>query len=145
MLSIVDRAIQLSQAPEEEIILQLGRATGFVEGIHYLYYSPTHFLQFGAASWEAAQSKLYRIFCDPRKRVPKPWLQEFFGGDVRELATAILTTLIAFLHLPVALAVPTTALFLKKGIAWFCQHDFPKPRKPVRKIPAKTRRGRKKA
>jgi hypothetical protein len=81
--------------------------------------------------WAAAQFELHKLICE--RRVPKEWLQELSAGDIRELALAILTLLVASLHVPLSIAVPITALVVKRRLLAFCKS---KPQKPKRGMSA---------
>ena len=147
MPSVVDQAIQLSQAAESEIILQLEAASGNLVGAstwHYHGLTQQLLVQRETVALKHVLAKLYPIICDPETRVPKPWLEKWFSGDLKEIATVILGLLIGHIHVPTGVAVPLAALLIKNGVGWFCQLDLAKPSKPKGKAKSKTQRRRKK-
>ena len=66
------------------------------------------------------------------------------GGDVRELVVSILTFLVASLHIPLSIAVPITALVLKKQLTAFCPRKPRKRRRTMLEIIDERRQGEKK-
>jgi hypothetical protein len=126
----VDEILQQTRLPEGAIVLNIGIALRYAfapPGVRY----KAPYLEMGKELWVSADYELHSILCDPAERAPKKWIEDIISGDVRELTVAILTILVASLHVPLSIAVPTTALILKKQLAAFCRR---KPRKPRRSL-----------
>jgi hypothetical protein len=131
-LSPIDETLKLTGLPEDAIIRSIGNAMWYGDSEHYFNYLtlPPYF-KMGRELWAAAEYELHSFLCDAAERTPKKWLDDVISGDVRELTVSILTILVASLHVPLSIAVPITALVIKKQLAVFCRH---KPRKPRRTI-----------
>jgi hypothetical protein len=127
-LSPIDETLKQAGLPENAIIRNLGEALLHADSEHAVFYlrCPPYF-EIGMELWAAAEYKLYSFLCDAAERAPKKWLNDVISGDVRELTVSILTLLVASLHVPLSIAVPITALVIKKQLAAFCRR---KPRKP---------------
>lgn len=124
----VNEIFQQLRLPEGAIILNIGIALQYAfapPGVRY----KAPYLEMGKALCASAEYELHSLLCDSVKRTPKKWLDDIISGDVRQLAVAILTILVASLHVPLSIAVPITALVLKKQLAAFCRR---KPRRPLR-------------
>jgi hypothetical protein len=127
-LSPIDETLKQAGLPDDAIIRNIGNALSYMDSEHHIFYStPPPYFEMGKELWAAAEYKLHSLLCDAAERTPKKWLDDVISGDVRELTVSILTILVASLHVPLSIAVPITALVVKKQLAAFCRH---KPRKP---------------
>lgn len=79
------------------------------------------YYEMGLRLWLAFENELYRIICDPEKREPQTWLNELIGGDIRHLATAIILAIRTDLGVSLSIAIPATALLIKRGILAYCE------------------------
>lgn len=116
----VTRAVAASRQDETALQVELGIA------LQYLYAPPNvkysaPYEKMGRELWSALQVEIYDLICRPRSQTPRSWVQEVIGGDVRDLAVAILTALVATLSLPLSIAVPAAAIVLKRGAIAYCK------------------------
>ena len=132
-LSPVDQTLKQSSLPDDSIITNIGIALSqeFARPHVLAYLTLSPFLEIGKEVWAAAEYELHSFLCDAAKRAPKQWVNEVISGDVRELTIAILAVLVASLYVPLSIAVPITALVIKRQLTAFCRR---KPRKPRRTI-----------
>jgi hypothetical protein len=128
--SRVDESLKQTGLPEGAIVLNVGTALQYAFAPPGVKYSAPY-LEMGKELWASAEYELHSLLCDGAERAPKKWLDDVISGDVRELAVSILTILVASLHVPISIAVPITALVLKKQLTAFCRR---KPRKPRRRM-----------
>jgi hypothetical protein len=128
--SPVDEILTQTSLPEGAIILNMGIALRYAFAPPGVKYSAPYF-EMGKELWVSAEYELHSLLCDAAKRAPKTWLEDVVSGDIRELTVSVLTILVASLHVPLSIAIPITALVVKKQLVAFCRH---KPRKPKRTI-----------
>ena len=76
---------------------------------------------------QAIEAELRVALCADRK--PKPWVEDLVSGDVRDLIIGLLTAMASTLSVPLAIAVPATAIVMKRGIAALCS-GAPRPVPP---------------
>jgi hypothetical protein len=126
--SPVDEILTQSGLPEGAIVLNMGIALQYAFAPPGVKYSAPYF-EMGKELWTSAEYELHSFLCDAAKRAPKKSLEDVVSGDIRELTVSVLTILVASLHVPLSIAVPITALVVKKQLAAFCRR---KPRKPKR-------------
>lgn len=94
-------------------------------GIGYVYHNVPNnvkysapYPDFGKLLWSKIESNIHGILCKGGK--PKSVVEEFICGDIRSLAEAILSIVVATYEVTLALAIPITALIIKKEILNFC-------------------------
>lgn len=94
-------------------------------GVGYVYYNEPDNIKFskpypeiGESFWYKIESSIRGIICKDGK--PKSQIEEVINGDIRSLAEAILSIVVATYEVTLAIAIPITALVLKKGILNFC-------------------------
>lgn len=107
--------------PEEYWVFQLG--VGYVyhnvpEGFRFSKPYP----ELGKLFWNKIEVNIHNIICEDGK--PKSNIEELISGDIRSLAEAILSIVVATYEVTLAIAIPITALVLKKGIHKFCLRNF---------------------
>ena len=124
----VDEILKQTGLPDGAIVLNIGIALQYAFAPPGVKYSAPY-LEMGKELWASAEYELHSFLCDAAERAPKKWLEDVVSGDVRELTVSVLTILVASLHVPLSIAVPITALVVKKQLAAFCRR---KPRKPKR-------------
>lgn len=107
--------------PEEYWILQLG--------VGYVYHNVPDGIKFskpypelGKSFWNKIEANIHSLICENGK--PKSNIEELMSGDIRSLAEAILSIVVATYAVTFAIAIPITALVLKKGIYKFCSKSF---------------------
>jgi hypothetical protein len=87
---------------------------GAPEGV----YSSAPYLEMGEQLWRIIQSELQETLCTDGH--PKPWVEEMISGDARDLIIGIIKAMVSTLRVPFAIAVPATALVVKRGVAALC-------------------------
>jgi len=141
--SPVDESLKQTGLPESAIVLNVGIALQYTFAPPGLKYSAPY-LAMGKELWASAEYELHSLLDDAAGRAPKKWLGDVISGDVRELVVSILTFLVASLHIPLSIAVPITALVLKKQLTAFCPRKPRKPRRTMLEIIDERRQGEKK-
>ncbi len=108
-------------------------------GIAYVPPSPpslprvrytTTYAKIGRDFWLDLSSEIYYLLCDPNNKQPKDWVHELISGDIRNLLTGVITVITSTYHVGLGIAVPATALVIKKGLVNYCKR---KPRKRIKK------------
>ncbi len=103
--------------PEEYWVFQLG--VGYVyhnvpDGINFSKPYP----ELGKSFWNKIETNIHSLICENGK--PKSNIEALISGDIRSLAEAILSIVVATYEITLTIAIPITALVLKKGIHKFC-------------------------
>jgi hypothetical protein len=149
-LSPIDETLKQTGLPDDAIIRNIGNALLYADSERYaeryadaLYSKCPPYFEIETELWAAAEYELHSLLCDAAERTPKKWLDDVISGDVRELTVSILTILVASLHVPLSIAVPITALMIKKQLAAFCRHKPRKPRRTISEIFGRERKSRK--
>jgi hypothetical protein len=75
----------------------------------------------GRKLWAAIKREIYHLLCDPESKEPKFWVNEAIGGDIRELATTLISLIAANFSVGLGIAIPAAALIVKKGVLSFCR------------------------
>lgn len=107
--------------PEEYWVFQLG--------VGYVYYNVPDGIKFskpypelGKLFWNKIEANIHSLICEGGK--PKSNIEELISGDIRNLAEAILSIVVTTYDVTLAIAIPITALVLRKGIHKFCLKNF---------------------
>lgn len=97
----------------------------FELGVGYVYINVSNnvrysapYPEYGKLLWNKIESNIHGILCEDGK--PRTNIEEIISGDIRSLAEAILSIVVATYEVTLALAIPVTALVLKKGVLNFC-------------------------
>lgn len=91
-------------------------------------------MEMGKELWSSFNFEIYQIFCNSDSKQPKEWINDLITGDIRNLAIGLISTITATYNIPIAIALPVTALILKTGILKFCSIEQNKSKKSVKKI-----------
>jgi len=115
------KSISNENLTEEYWIFQLG--VGYVyhnvpKGINFSEPYP----EFGKIFWDKIETNVHSLICENGK--PKANIEELISGDIRSLAEAVLSILVASYDITLAIGIPITALVLKKGILKFCSKSL---------------------
>ena len=94
------------------------------------------YVELGKEFWAALEFELYELLCDRKRKIPKEWATELIAGDVRDLSVAIITLLMAQFEVTLAIAVPATALIVRKRLMGLCVTSQKRPKRSVRQIMA---------
>jgi len=81
----------------------------------------------GRDFWLILSGEIYYLLCDPKNKQPKDWVQELISGDIRNLVTGIIAAIASTYNVSLGIAIPATALVIKKGLVNYCK----KPRKKI--------------
>ncbi len=107
--------------PEEYWVFQLG--------VGYVYHNVPDEIKFskpypelGKLFWNKIEANIHSVICEDGK--PKSNIEELISGDIRSLAEAIMSIVVATYEVTLAIAIPITALVLKKSIHKFCSKIF---------------------
>lgn len=97
-------------------------------GVGYIYHNVPEgtryslpYPEYGKSFWSKIESNIHGILCENGK--PKSNIEEIISGDIRSLAEAILSIVVATYEITLAIAIPITALVIKKGIVNFCSES----------------------
>jgi hypothetical protein len=121
---------RFQKLPDGAIVFEIGVALQYLDAPPGVRYSAPYVEQ-GTELWATACYELQSLLCDKSERAPKEWVDEIVDGNIREVSVATLTILVASMSVPLSIAVPITALIVKKGLRNFCSL---KPRKPKRSL-----------
>jgi hypothetical protein len=133
----VTRTVAAMRQDETALYLKLGIAMQYLYAPPNVKYSAPY-EKMGRDLWASLQVELYDLICRPKSKTPRSWVQELISGDIRTLAVAILTALVATSSLPLSIAVPAAALVLKQGAIRYCKAGRPAaPKETVSQILAK--------
>lgn len=78
------------------------------------------FFDKGQKLWESFQDNLKNAVCDVSTRQPKEIIKELSEGDLKDLVVNIIGIFVTSYDMTLAIAIPLTALVLKKGLYKFC-------------------------
>ncbi len=130
----IGEALRSVEKSEGELIFELGEALVYLNVPPGIEFSAPY-NEIGQELWEALQFDLYHLICDGKEKEPNNWVKELIGGDIRNLITGILTALISTLSVPLAIAIPASALLIKKGVTTYCEKGRPKkPKNSIKKL-----------
>jgi hypothetical protein len=100
----------------------------FELGVGYVYNNVSNnvrysapYPEYGKLLWSQIESNIQGLLCKDGK--PNSIIEEIINGDIRSLAEAILSIIIARYEMTLALAIPLTAIVIKKGILNFCDEN----------------------
>ena len=130
---------RLQKFPDGAVVFEVGKALQYFDAPPGVRYSAPY-IEMGTELWATACYELQSFLCDKSERAPKDWVDEIVAGDIREVSVATLTILVASLSVPLSIAVPLTALIVKKGLRKFCSLKPKKPKRSVSQIIASHRR-----
>jgi hypothetical protein len=120
MNSIEEITELLEEEDTRDIIFAIGVALQYEYAPAGRKYSAPY-QKMGKELWLAVQYDLHRIICDPKSNELRFFIDELVSGDIRDLATAVLTVIISQLSIPLAIATPIVAMILKLGLRKFCR------------------------
>ena len=94
-------------------------------GLQYEYSPPgikysAPYVEMGKKLWGAFKYELYDLLCNSETKEPKEWLNDAVTGDIRNLATVIISVITAKYNVSIAIALPAAALVIKNGLLKFC-------------------------
>lgn len=135
---------RLQKLPDGVVVLEIGVALQYFDAPPNVRYSAPY-VEMGTELWATACYELQKLLCDRSDRTPKEWVDEVVSGDIREISVAVLTALVTSLSIPLSIAVPVTALVIKKGLRRFCSLKSKKPKRTLAEIIESHRRKKKPA
>jgi len=106
-----------TQVNEEYFIFELGVQYVYHNAPKGIRYSAPY-REYGKAFWDKIETNIQSVLCKDGK--PKANIEELISGDIRSLTEAILSIVVATYEVTLAIAIPITALVMKKGISRFC-------------------------
>lgn len=114
----------LDNLTEQHFIFSLG------VGLQYEYSPPgimfsAPYIEMGHKLWTAFKYELYELLCNSETEEPREWLNDTVTGDIRNLATGIISAITAKYDVSIAIALPAAALIIKNGLLNYCA-DKPK-------------------
>lgn len=115
----VEKVIDMMNNSEEDLLKLIGFEK-WKESDNKGNFRPD-FIGTGKYVWDSIRTLIYNKICESDTGIPKEWVQEVVGGDIREIILCLLPILITEFELNIPIAVPTVALILKNGIKKFCQ------------------------
>lgn len=80
------------------------------------------YFEYGKKLWSLIENEVYELICS--KNEPKDWVKELIEGDLRNLIIGIISAISAKYDIGLGIAIPITALLLKKGIKQFCRLEI---------------------
>ena len=116
----VAEVFALLKRSEGEALFSLDVAYQYHGSPPGVYYSAPY-PEMGESLWQAIRSDLRTALCVGRK--PKPWVEDLISNDVRDLIIGVMTAMASTLSVPLAIAVPATAIVVKRGIATLCSES----------------------
>ena len=131
----VSRVRALLRQPEDRSFFALGEGVVHADAPPGVICSAPY-VQLGKEFWAALQYEIYELLCDRKSKQPKEWATEIIEGDVRDLSVGIFTLLMAHFEVTLAIAVPATALIVRKRLVRLCLTKPKRPKKSVRQIMA---------
>lgn len=117
VFAAVVEVLSLLGRSDQAVLFDLGVAYqyhGVPEGVYY----SAPYLEMGEQIWRSIQSELHETLCTDGH--PKPWVEEKISGDARDLIVGVIKAIVSTLRVPLAIAIPATALVVKRGIATLC-------------------------
>lgn len=94
-------------------------------GVSYVRFDlPEHISCFafypkiGKVFWEEIIIDIKKLLCSNGK--PKPLVEEFISGEIRNIAQYLATVLVATYEITLSVAVPIISLIIKYGLINFC-------------------------
>lgn len=108
-------------------------------GLQYEYSPPgikysAPYVEMGKKLWGAFKYELYDLLCNSETKEPKEWLNDTVTGDVRNLATGIISAITAKYDVSIAIALPAAALIIKNGLLNYCSTHPKKIKETVSQI-----------
>jgi hypothetical protein len=132
--SEVKKFERLSKTSQLELEFELGVALQYEYAPSGIRFSAPY-SQMGKRLWNAFQKELFCIICDENNLTPKEWVNDLIVGDIRNLATGIVSAITAKFDVTLGIAVPIAALIIKTGILNYCNRPQKAPKKSnVKKI-----------
>lgn len=118
-------------------------------GLQYEYSPPgilfsAPYIEMGRKLWTAFKHELYDLLCNSETKEPKEWLNDTVTGDIRNLATGIISAITAKYDVSIAIALPAAALVIKNGLLNYCSTPPKKVQESVEEILLKHKSGFKK-
>jgi hypothetical protein len=123
----VDEVLRKAKSSDDSIVFDIGVALQYTFAPRNTRYAAPY-PEMGKEFLAAAKFELYKLLCDSTKKAPKRWLEDLVSGDARDAVIAILTLLVASLQIPLSIAVPVTAIIVKRQLLAFCRRKPNKPR-----------------
>lgn len=124
MNKIPDRVIELVQKENLDDSYWLGEL-GFansklknesLEENDFLY----SFYEQGQLLWDKYKEDIRSLICDTENGIPKPFINELIGGDIRNILETLATMIVASVKVEYLIAIPLSCLLLKYKISNFC-------------------------
>ena len=114
-----------------ELQLGIGLQYEYVSG-DVKFHAP--YPEMGKELWKAFKYELYELLCIRKSEVPREWLNDLVTGDIRNLVVGICSAITAKYEVTLGIALPLTALIIRKGILNYCSNPAKKPKKSVTEI-----------
>jgi hypothetical protein len=121
---LINQVITCMDMTEKDLYFELGVGLKYAYEYRKVCYRAPY-QKMGVDLWKVLRTEIYVILCDPKKRRPHPWVEEAMTGEIRNLVTGIISALVSSLNLPLGIAIPATALIIKKGILNYCKKGKP--------------------
>ncbi len=129
MKEITKDTIDLIVSDKLDVQYWLGELSSVYISAHKLpITSFSNNIHWGEKFWRKIEDELRSLLCDAG--APKQMIQEIISGDIRNLAQTILSIIVASYEISIAIAIPITALVLKRGINNFCKKEDLSSRNP---------------
>lgn|SRR5690606_17950646 len=118
---------------DEYFILQLGIGLQYEYSPKGVKYSAPY-MEMGRELWNSFNFEIYQIICKSDSKGPKEWINDLIIGDIRNLATGIISSITATYNVSIAIVLPVAALILKTGILKYCSTEPNRSEKSVEEI-----------
>lgn len=118
---------------KEYFILSLGIGLQYEYSPSGIKYSAPY-EKMGQRLWTAFRYELYNSLCNAETKEPKEWLNDLVTGDIRNLATGIISAITARYDVSIAIALPVAALIVKNGLLNYCTIEPESPNETVSDI-----------
>jgi len=123
--SEIEQILHLKEQDEDAIYFTLGTGVAYEIAGDRLSFS-YDYVELGKKFGSSLQYELYLLLCIPKENKPKDWVSSFIdGNNARELAAALFAAVLSKYDVSVSIAIPATALVLKKGLLNFAKQVDP--------------------
>ena len=109
----------LEKLTNDYFILNLGIGLQYEYSPAGIKYSAPY-VEMGEKLWFAFKYELYDLLCNVEEKKPKEWLADIVTGDIRNLATGLISVITAKYDVTIAIALPVAALVIKNGFLNYC-------------------------
>ena len=123
----------LDKLTDDYFIFNLGVGLQYEYSPSGIKYSAPY-ADMGKKLWGAFKYELYELLCNSKTKEPKEWLNDTVNGDIRGLATGIISVITAKYDVSIAIALPAAALVIKNGLLNYCSTQPKKVKETVSQI-----------